>query len=89
MKFHKLHYLSIIIMLISLLHVGQVWLLVILGRVVCPNFGHPVLTSSFTKYTFLLVKNSFTTFVSELPVMKLLQLLNGDLLFSKHAYNIY
>ena len=28
-------------------------------RVVCHNFGYPAQTSSFTKYTFLQVKNSF------------------------------
>ena len=34
-------------------------------RVVCPNFGHPSITSSFSKYTFLQVKNSFATIVNE------------------------
>ena len=34
--------------------------------VVCPNFGHTALTSSFTKYKFLHVKNSFATFLDEL-----------------------
>ena len=53
-------------------------------RVVCPNFGHPALTPSFTKYKFLQVKNSFATLVNELSVLKLFQLSNGDLLFSKH-----
>ena len=33
-------------------------------RVVCPNFGHPALTSSFTKYKFSQVKNSFAIIVS-------------------------
>ena len=30
-----------------------------LYRVVCTNFGHPALTSSFTKYKFLQAKNCF------------------------------
>ena len=29
---------------------------------VCPNFGHPALTSSFTEYKFLQVKKSFAIF---------------------------
>ena len=33
-------------------------------RVVCPNFGHLALTSSFTKYKFLQVKNNFLSFLS-------------------------
>ena len=33
-------------------------------RVVCPNFGHPALTSSFTKK--LQMKNSFATIVNGL-----------------------
>ena len=40
-------------------------------RVVCPNFGHPALTSSFTKYNFLQVKTSYATIVNELSVLKL------------------
>ena len=36
------------------------------GRVVCPNFGHPALTSPFTKHKFLHVKNSFATIVNGL-----------------------
>ena len=59
------------------------------SRVVCPNFGHRVLTSSFTKYTFLQVKNSLAIIVNELSILTLFQLLNGDLLFSQHAYSIY
>ena len=47
-------------------------------RVVCPNFGHPALTSSFTKYEFLQVKNSFATILNKLSVFKLFQLSNGD-----------
>ena len=58
-------------------------------RVVCPNFGHPALTPSFTKYRFLQVKKSFATLVNELSVLKLFQLSNGDLLFSKHDYSLY
>ena len=42
-------------------------------RVVCPNFGHPAPTSSFTKYTFLQVKNSFATIVNGLSLLKLFQ----------------
>ena len=55
----------------------------------CPNFRHPALTPSFTKYKFLQVKNSFATLVNELSVLKLFQLSNGDLLFSKHDYSLY
>ena len=55
----------------------------------CPNFGHPALTSSFTKYIFLEVTNSFATLVNELSVLKLFQLSNGDVLFSKHDYSLY
>ena len=58
-------------------------LIIKLDRVVCPNFGHPALTSSFTKYKFLQVKNSFATIVNGLSVLKLFQLSNGDLLL-KH-----
>ena len=43
------------------------------GRVVCPNLGHPALTSSFTKYNFFQIKTSFATFVNDLSVLKLLQ----------------
>ena len=31
------------------------------NRVVCPNFRDPALTSSFIKYKFLQVKNTFST----------------------------
>ena len=53
-----------------------------INRVVCPNFEHPALTSSFTKYEFLQVKFFFATIVNELSVLKLFKLSNGDLLFS-------
>ena len=58
--------------------------------IVCFNFGqwHPALTSSFTKYKFLQVKNSFATIVNGLLVLKLFQLSNGDLLFSQQACRI-
>ena len=46
-------------------------------RIVFPNFGHPALTLSFTKYKFLQVKNSFTT-VNKLSFLKLFQLPDGD-----------
>ena len=59
------------------------------NRVVCPNFGHPALTPSFTKYQFLQVKNRFATLVNELSVLKLFQLSNGDLLFLKNDYSLY
>ena len=49
-------------------------------RVVCPNFGHPALTSLFIEWSFLQVKNSFATIVNKLSVLKLFQLSNGDLL---------
>ena len=58
-------------------------------RVVCPNFGHPALKSSFTKFKSMQVKNSFATRVNKLSVLKLYQLSNGDLLFSKHDYSLY
>jgi len=35
------------------------------------------------------VKNSFATRVNELSVLKLFQLSNDDLLFSKHDYSLY
>ena len=35
-------------------------------RVVCPNFRHPALTSSFTKYKILQVINSFSIILNEL-----------------------
>ena len=37
-------------------------------RVGCSNFGLPALTSSFSKYNFLQVKNSFATTVKGLSV---------------------
>ena len=54
----------------------------LMNRVVCPNFGHPVLTSSFTKFKFLHVNNSFATFVKGLSVLKLFQLCDADLSYS-------
>ena len=51
--------------------------------VVCPNYGHLHLTSSFTTYIF--VKNIFATMVS---VLKLFQLSNGDFR-SMPTYSIY
>ena len=36
-----------------------------LGRLGCPNFGHPFLTSSYTKYKFLQVKNIFAAIVMD------------------------
>ena len=45
--------------------------------VVCPNFGHPAVTSC-TKQKYLQVKNSFALIVNVLTVLKLFQLLNGD-----------
>ena len=51
------------------------------GRVGCPNFGHPALTSSFTRYKFLQVKYSVATILNRLSVLKLIQLSNDDLLF--------
>ena len=56
-------------------------------RVVCPNFEHPALTSSFKKYNFLHVKNSVQTIVYRLSVLKLLSFRMVILLFS--AYSIY
>ena len=57
--------------------------------VVCPNFGHPALTSSFISYKFLKVDNSFAKIVNGLSVLKSFQLSNGDLLFLWHVYIIY
>ena len=68
--------------------VKLVMLLYASAQGVCPNFGHPALTSSFTKYKFLQMKNSFATIVNGLSVLKLFQLSNGDLCFSQHAYSI-
>ena len=48
-------------------------------------YEHPALTSSFTKYEFLKVKNSFVTIVNGLSVFKLFQISNVVLLFSKHV----
>ena len=45
--------------------------------VVCPNFGHHALTSSCMIYFLLQVKNSFSTIMNGLSVLKLFQLLNG------------
>ena len=58
-------------------------------RVMCPNFGHPALTSSLPKYKILQTKNSFATIENGLSVLKLFQLSNGDVLFSYHADSIY
>ena len=55
---------------------------IVVYRVVCPNFRHPALTSSFIKYNFLEVKNSFAAIVNGLSVLKLFKLSNGDLIFS-------
>ena len=55
---------------------------------VCPNFGHPTLTLSFTKYKFLQGNNSSATIGNRLLVLELFQLFNGYLLFSQHAYSI-
>ena len=51
------------------------------NRVVCPNFGHPALTSSIQNTNFWEFKNSLAKIVNELSVLRLLQLSNGDLLF--------
>ena len=59
------------------------------SMVVCPNFGHPVLTSSYKKYNVFADKKGFATLVNGLSVSKLFQLSNDDLLFSKHAHSIY
>ena len=61
----------------------------ILIREVCPGFGHPALTSSFTKCKILQVKNSFAKIMNGLTVLKLFRISTGDLLFSQHAYSIY
>ena len=45
------------------------------NRVLCPNFGHPAPTSTFTKYEFLQMKNSFATIVNRLSVLKLFEIL--------------
>ena len=57
--------------------------------VVCPNFGHPVLTLLSIKYKFLQVRNSFATIVNRLSVLTFVQFSKGDLLFSLHEYSIY
>ena len=48
------------------------------------NFGRPALTQQLTKYNFMHVKDSFATIVNGPSVLKLCQILNGDLLFSQH-----
>ena len=50
-------------------------------KAVCPNFGHPALTSLFTKYELLHVKKSFATILNGLSVLKFFQLSNGDFFF--------
>ena len=47
---------------------------IIPDSVVFPNFGHPTLTSSITKYIFL----KFAIIVNGLSAFKLFQLSNGD-----------
>ena len=49
-------------------------------RVVCPNFGHPALTS-FTKYNHLQVKKGFSSIANELSGLKLLSIRMGIYLF--------
>ena len=39
---------------------------IVSNKVVCPNFKHAALTSSFTKYKLLQMKDSFATNVNEL-----------------------
>ena len=66
------------------------WLQHLNARVVCPNFGPcPITYTSFMKYKFLQVNNTFANIVNRLSVLKLFQLSNGDLNFSYHAYSIY
>ena len=55
----------------------------------CPNFGHPALSSSFTKHNLWQINTNFAINVNELSVLKLLQLLNCDLLLSWYAFSIY
>ena len=59
-----------------------IYIMVAKTRGVCPKFGHPGLTLLFTKFRFMQVKNCFATIVNGLSVLKLLELSNGDLLFS-------
>ena len=61
----------------------------LLSREVCPNFGHTVLISSFTKYEFLQGKYSVATIVNGLSGLKLFQLSNGDLVILQRLYSIY
>ena len=55
---------------------------IVRNRVVCPNFGHPPLTSSFTKLKISQVKNSLAI-VNDLSVLKSVQLSNGNLSFHR------
>ena len=56
----------------------QLWTMQICNGIVCPNFGHPVLTSSFTKNIYIFAgENMFATIVQ--LVLKCFQLWNGDL----------
>ena len=57
-------------------------------RLVCPNFGHPALTLSLSKCKFFESENSFATIVNGLSILKLFQLLIGDLYFSFSIYKV-
>ena len=48
----------------------------------CPNFGHPTKTSSFTK-------DNFATIGNELLALKRFQLSNGDILLYKDLFIIF
>ena len=56
--------------------------LLLLYRVVCPNFGHPAITSSLTKYNFSRVKNDIATTVNGLFCFGIISAFeNGDFSF--------
>ena len=59
--------------IVSIMRFQAVW-------VVYPNFWHPALTSTFTKYKFLQAKNCCATIVNGQSVLKLFQLSNGALI---------
>ena len=57
------------------------------NKLLCPNFGQPALSSSFTKYRFLLAKNNSAMIVNRLSVLQLFQLSNGDKIFPSTVFS--
>ena len=61
----------------------------ILCRVVCPNFRHPALFSSFTKYIFFQVKIVFQNFWMDCQFLNYFSLRGWFIIFVAYAYSIY